>query len=479
MDDGRQAAAVWGAGLRGVQGARFTRAALFGGSALSNLLRLGDVAAATCAMAGALLIWSVVEAGPFTWTHVTEHAAWFLLAAPWMLLLRPARRPAAMWSLWDTAVVTAHAAGVVGVLYVLIFFLAPRELLPRLVVLYFLALAFPMTMAWRCVFVRAGARVWPPNRVVIVGAGTAARAVADILRARTPHNQVLAFISDRGPARETTQPPVMGVDGLERLVAEQGVSELILAHDEPLTPALFQAVVNARERRVDILEMQTVYEHLLHRIPIRHLRPDTLPAFPGNAGGDLSSLAKRAGDIAVGAVGCAVVLLLLPVLVPAIWLDIGRPILFWQQRVGLAGRPFQLVKFRTMGREAESGGPQWAGKRDLRVSGFGRFLRRFHLDELPQFWNVLKGDMSLVGPRPERPEFTGALERAILHYAERYAVRPGLTGWAQINYPYGRSMEDAVNKLEYDLYYVKHRSLPFDLLIGLHTAWAILTRGRQ
>ena len=127
-----------------------------------------------------------------------------------------------------------------------------------------------------------------------------------------------------------------------------------------------------------------------------------------------------------------------------------------------------------MGSDAERGGPQWTEKRDPRVSGFGRFLRRFHLDELPQFWNVLKGEMSLVGPRPERPEFTDALERAIPYYAERHAVRPGLTGWAQINYPYGRSMEDGGTKLEYDLYYIKHRSLSFDLLIALRTTLAVL-----
>ena len=428
-------------------------------------------------MAGSLLMWSVAASHPFTWAYVTEQAVWFLLVAAWMLLLMPARRPAVMWSLSDTAVVAAHAAVVVVVLYALIFFVAPRDLLPRIVVVGFAALAFLMTMAFRFALIRAGRRVWPPNRVAIVGVGSAARATADIVRERMPHTRVLAFISDGGPVRETTQPPVRDADGLEQFVAEQGVSELILAPDRPLTPALFRAVVNVQRRAVKIREMQTVYEQLLHRIPVRYLRPDTVFEFPGEANGVLSSFAKRTVDIAAACVGCALGLLLLPVLATAIWLDVGRPIFFWQQRVGLANRPFQLLKFRTMGNAAEPHGPRWAEKRDPRVSGFGRFLRRFHVDELPQFWNVLKGEMSVVGPRPERPEFTSKLERAVPYYGERCAVRPGLTGWAQINHPYGRSLEDAVIKLEYDLYYIRHRSLPFDLLIGLHTFWATITMG--
>ncbi len=452
---------------------------LFIGSAFLNLLRLGDGVVATCAMASALLIWSVVAPGPFTWAHMTEHAAWFLLVAPWMLLIRQARRPDVMWSLWETAVTAAHAAVVIVVLYALIFFLAPRELLPRLVVMYFAVLAFLTTLVWRFVFVRAAPRTMPPNRVVIIGVGSAAHVIADVLRAKTPHTQVLAFIGDRGPAQDTAQPPVRHVDSLERFVAEQDVSALILAHDRPFTPALSRAVVSVKKRHVDVIAMQTVYEQLLRRVPIRHLIPDTVVVRSDDMGGDLSSLAQRVFDIAAGVVGCAVVLLLLPVLAPAIWLDVGWPIFFWQERVGLTGHPFRLVKFRTMGRDAESDGPQWAGERDPRTSGFGRLLRRFHLDELPQFWNMLKGEMSLVGPRPERPEFTDRLERAIPYYAERCAVRPGLIGWAQINYPYGRSIEDAITKLEYDLYYIKHRSLSFDLLITLHTAWTILSRGNR
>ena len=170
-----------------------------------------------------------------------------------------------------------------------------------------------------------------------------------------------------------------------------------------------------------------------------------------------------------------VFVLLLPLLGTAIWLDTGRPILFWQQRVGLANRPFRLLKFRTMEQGAERDGPRWAGIRDRRVTRFGAFLRRSRLDELPQFFNVVKGDMSLVGPRPERPEFVAELEERIPFYRTRLLVRPGLTGWAQVNYRYGDTVADAAMKLEYDLYYIKRRTLLFDLAIAMRTVKTVLT----
>jgi lipopolysaccharide/colanic/teichoic acid biosynthesis glycosyltransferase len=168
------------------------------------------------------------------------------------------------------------------------------------------------------------------------------------------------------------------------------------------------------------------------------------------------------------------------IIAPAIWLDSGRPILFGQRRMGRGGAPFKLIKFRTMAQDAEADGPpRWAGRRDPRVTRVGRFLRRTRLDELPNVVNVLRGEMSLVGPRPERPEFVAQLEREIPFYRTRLLVRPGLTGWAQVNYPYGDSVHGALEKLEYDLYYVKHRSLFFDLWILVRTVGTVVAlRGR-
>jgi lipopolysaccharide/colanic/teichoic acid biosynthesis glycosyltransferase len=159
----------------------------------------------------------------------------------------------------------------------------------------------------------------------------------------------------------------------------------------------------------------------------------------------------------------------------AILIDDGRPILYRQQRIGLNGRPFTLYKFRSMAKNAEADGkPQWAGVGDSRVTRIGRIARRARLDELPQLLNVLSGSMSVVGPRPERPEFVDQLSQKIPYYQERHSVKPGITGWAQLSYPYGSSDKDAMEKLEYDLYYIKYKSLVFDLMVMLQTAEVVL-----
>ena len=184
--------------------------------------------------------------------------------------------------------------------------------------------------------------------------------------------------------------------------------------------------------------------------------------------------AKRACDIAAGCAGCLLLGVLLPVVGLAVWLDLGWPIMHRQVRVGQDGRRFTMIKFRTMRRDAERGGPAWAHADDPRASRLGRLLRRSHLDELPQFWNVLRGDMSLVGPRPERPEFVEQLAAQIPRYRQRLAVRPGLTGWAQVHYRYDASVQDAAEKLGYDLYYVAHRGLLLDLSIVARTVRHLL-----
>jgi exopolysaccharide biosynthesis polyprenyl glycosylphosphotransferase len=159
----------------------------------------------------------------------------------------------------------------------------------------------------------------------------------------------------------------------------------------------------------------------------------------------------------------------------AVFLHDRGPVLFRQQRTGLNGKPFSLYKFRSMVTDAEADGQaRWASKNDTRVTGVGSVIRKYRLDELPQLFNVLKGDMSLVGPRPERPEFVEELTEEVPYYAERHCVKPGITGWAQMSYPYGSSENDAVEKLAYDLYYVKHRSVIFNLVILLQTAEVVL-----
>jgi lipopolysaccharide/colanic/teichoic acid biosynthesis glycosyltransferase len=194
--------------------------------------------------------------------------------------------------------------------------------------------------------------------------------------------------------------------------------------------------------------------------------------------GEASWLAKRLLDIAGATIGLILFALATPFIAVAVWLDSGSPIFYRQQRVGRGGALFTVLKFRTMKKDAERPGEaRWADRDDPRMTRVGRWLRRTRLDELPQFANILRGEMSLVGPRPERLEFIGRLQEEIPFYRARLMVPPGLTGWAQVNLPYGDSVEAARDKLEYDLYYVKHRSVTFDLAIVLRTVGIVARLG--
>jgi exopolysaccharide biosynthesis polyprenyl glycosylphosphotransferase len=243
-----------------------------------------------------------------------------------------------------------------------------------------------------------------------------------------------------------------------------------------MDPGLVQALLHAQQRGVDLVSMPALYEMVRQRVPVDHLPDDWLigSLLDTVRSRDASRVLKRAADVAGGLAGLVVYAAAWPIIALAIRLGSPGPIHYSQVRVGQAGHPFRLVKFRTMVPDAEANGPRWANANDPRVTRVGRFLRRTRLDELPQVLNVVRGEMSLVGPRPERPEFVAWLEREIPFYGARLMIRPGLTGWAQVNHPYGESMLDAKAKLEYDLYYIKHRSMLFDLRILFRTVWTIL-----
>jgi exopolysaccharide biosynthesis polyprenyl glycosylphosphotransferase len=221
--------------------------------------------------------------------------------------------------------------------------------------------------------------------------------------------------------------------------------------------------------------LASVYEELTGKIAVENLRPSWLIFSAGFRKSRLVQSAKRLGDIAASAVGLVVGAPIMGVVAAAVRLTSAGPVLYRQERVGQHGRVFTVVKFRSMRQNAERGtGAVWAAANDTRVTPVGRFLRRTRLDELPQLWNVLKGDMSLVGPRPERPEFVRQLTEQIPFYGQRHVARPGLTGWAQVRYTYGSSVEDALEKLQYDLFYIKNLSLPLDLFIIFSTIKTVL-----
>lgn len=450
------------------------------GTADGFLLVLGDGLAFVCAALGGLWAWSSAAGQPFDLAWVIGRAAWFSLIVPWLFLLLPARRPGIAMSGRATAVVVLQAVAIGAAVYTAAYFLAPRDLLPRFGVLVGFGLVFPMTIAWRMVYLRFVTHASRRRPVAVVGTGAAAREIARVLKTTSPDRTVVAFVGESdADIRRRDAADCVDAAGLRRLVVERRVEEIVLAPTAPLGTDQIRAIVYAQYRDVDMMTMQAVYEQMLLRTPVRYLETDQVFAAPVASAffRNLNRMAKRAFDVAIGCAGCAALLLFLPVLGPLVRLGVGRPILYRQRRVGRAGREFEIVKFRTMRPGAERNGPQWARTNDPRATPVGRFLRLSRIDETPQFWNMLRGDMSLIGPRPERPEFVEQLEREIPFYRERLAVRPGVSGWAQVNHSYGGSVEDAHVKLEYDLYYVKHQNLLFDLLIALRTFWTVVAFG--
>ena len=228
---------------------------------------------------------------------------------------------------------------------------------------------------------------------------------------------------------------------------------------------------------VKIEEATTYLEKMSGKIEVENLYPSWLVFGEGFRLGSTLLLARRILSVIISLVGLILALPLFPLIVLAIRLDSKGPVFYTQARVGKAGRVFNVVKFRTMRQDAEAAnGPQWSGDNDPRITRIGRFLRSSRLDEIPQLWCVLKGDMAFVGPRPERPEFVEWLSHEIPYYGVRHMVRPGLTGWAQVKYKYGSTVEDAREKLQYDLFYIKNASIGLDLLIVFQTVKTVLLR---
>ncbi len=358
-------------------------------------------------------------------------------------------------------------AGTAAVALALTFILACGAGLPRLTVLWILG----MLVVWvgcialaRVGFAALSQRGILARRVLVLGAGPRADRVTEMLRTR--------YASRFTPVRIDHQDRAPAPDQLR----EQHIWAVIVAAGEP-EDGLTQALLDSKLRGVRVLPDTGFFEQCLARIDLQTIDAGWLLAADGFAAGRLSAAVKRLCDIAVSLI---LLFLTLPVMLLTallIKLDSPGPVLYRQERTGLNGKPFTLLKFRSMRSDAESAGsPRWAQVQDPRITRMGRIIRPMRIDELPQLFNILSGEMSMVGPRPERPLFVEQLAEQIPFYRGRAYVKPGLTGWAQVNFPYGASVEDAREKLAYDLYYVKNRSLLLDLLILASTVRVILFR---
>jgi sugar transferase (PEP-CTERM system associated) len=308
---------------------------------------------------------------------------------------------------------------------------------------------------------------------VRAGAGepAEARAAGFLLERAGAHDAAPAAAADAHAAPAETAPT------LSALVARERVDIVVVALEDRRKALPIDDLLQCRLEGVAVIEQESLYERITGKIAVEALRPSYLIFNEGFARHPWADLTKRAFDLGLGIVILALAWPLMIATAIAVRLDSPGPILFTQERVGRDGRNFVLLKFRSMRADAEkSTGPVWATQDDPRITRVGRFIRKTRLDELPQLVNVIAGHMSIVGPRPEREHFVADLAQKIPYFRQRHVVKPGLTGWAQINYRYGASFEDAVQKLQYDLYYIKNQSLLFDLSIVFNTIKIVLLR---
>ena len=449
------------------------------------LLAAMDVLCLWLALAAAIIWrtdWDRIGAGHLFWGN----PSWFITL---LLLWLPVGATLDVFNLALAASAphSVAAGGAATLITVFIYQFIPYftpPLGPRGVIFTFGAMALLLVCAWRGFYALLFVQPNFQQRGLVLGAGAAGRALAAMLGHvpavgnpfRGTGYQIVGFLDD-DPAKQGTVVdgiPVLGGSGrLPGLAVELGADEVVLAITQRHTmlEQSFEAILACRERGIRVTTMPSLCERLLGRIPVQHVGRDLYAVLPDQGPTQrLFMAAKWVVDRIAGLVGLLALALVAPLVALANALWSPGPLFFRQSRVGKGGRIFTVLKFRTMIPDAERlTGAVWCSEADPRITRAGRLLRKTRLDELPQVVNVLRGEMSLIGPRPERPEFVAQLAEQIPFYRARHAVLPGLTGWAQVRYGYGDSVDDARIKLEHDLYYVKHAGFYLDVLILLKT----------
>ena len=410
---------------------------------------------------------------------------WFyLLPLAWFLLMIELYEPhtAANWRKTVRGIAIAAFVGLV--IYSLVFIIrADPNSLPRIGVGAFLLYASLLTLLWRSLYIRFYTSSGLLRHYLVVGAGKAGHTFAEVYQAQKPPPFNLVGFIDDDPQKLGKSvfgfPVISQSFELLDIIETYKITDIVVAVSGEIQGTTFQTILDAQEQGVEVTRMPTLYEEMTGRVPIHHLESDwIIRSFTDQARvSGMYLLVKRLLDFVGGLAGLLIFFILFPFAALAILIDSGLPIFYSQPRLGQGGKRFKIYKYRTMRQDAEADGKvRPTEENDPRVTRIGNFLRVTHMDELPQFWNVLRGEMSLVGPRAERPELVQAFQKQVPFYRARLLAKPGLTGWAQINYGYVATVRDTEVKIEYDLYYIKHRSLVMDLNIILRTISTVLSR---
>ncbi|MCF8104151.1 MAG: TIGR03013 family PEP-CTERM/XrtA system glycosyltransferase [Desulfohalobiaceae bacterium] len=375
-----------------------------------------------------------------------------------------------------------QAIGSACIILAALYFLFPSLILGQGIVFFGLLLVLLFLVSWRIGYFAFCQRQLMNEKIFMIGDSNLAKMIAQEVRKSFDSGYTIEAVfsnpGDSGLAQEIEAGLYNDYDLICSEAYRLGVRKIIMALEEKRGKSPVKNLLECKMQGIRILDGVSFYEHLSGKILATKTTPSWLIFSDGFNRHKLGLFCKRGCDIASSLFGLMLFSPVMFFIAAAVRLSSPGPVFFVQERVGEKGRLFSMVKFRTMRHDAEGGtGAVWASENDPRTTGVGKVLRKFRLDEIPQFWNVLKGEMSFVGPRPERPEFVEQLTNTLPYYGERHSLKPGITGWAQVNYGYGGSEKDALRKLEYDLFYIKNFSLYFDLFIVLKTVKAVLFSG--
>ena len=370
-----------------------------------------------------------------------------------------------------------RALGVSCLILGVVYYIEPKLSLGRGVAAMAAPVIVMVILGWRLLLDASAPLIRRGERLLMLGTGSAGTQLVKEIANRSEFGfKVEGFLNDQPGAILPGDVNVIGdASELEAIVTERKIERVIISLSERRGRMPVRELLHLKFAGIQIQEVHSLFETISGRILLEHVAPSWFILSDGFRKSGFLLAAKRALDISVAVIA---LLLAAPVMVITallIMIEDGRPVLFRQKRVGMSGREFEMLKFRSMYKDSEKHGPKWAGDVDHRVTKIGRFIRTYRIDELPQMINVLLGDMSLIGPRPEQPIFVRQLEEQIPYYGLRHSVRPGITGWAQVKFRYAASVEDSKTKLEYDLFYIKHLSIVLDLAIMFETLKVLLS----
>lgn len=447
------------------------------------ILLIGDILVAALALFLALYFWAAGDSWmDFSLDFIVQRPPvwYFLLPIFWIILLVELYDIHRASNPRETLKGIGLAILIYVLVYLLIYFTSTPNSLPRRGVAFFIVFVAGLTLIWRLIYIRIFTAPHLLRRVLIIGAGVAGQTIVKVIAEQWPPPFYTVGLIDDDPAKQGVkigEYVVLGDSGdLIRIIQEQQITDLVLAITGEMHGKMFQSILTAQEMGVNLTPMPQIYEEILSRVPIFQLEAEwVVRSFVEKSRTGLAyQLSKRLIDFAGGVVGFLIMAIFFPLVALAIIIESGFPIFLVQERLCRGGQSFKIIKFRTMMRDAEKDGEvRMTEENDERVTKVGWFLRKTHLDELPQFMNVIRGEISLVGPRAERPQLVEQFQKALPFYRARLLVKPGITGWAQINQKYAGSVEETAIKLEYDLYYIEHRTLFMDIAIILRTIGSV------